>query len=72
MLAARAVVIPQGPYPQAMSDELGKMGIQVREIPPDRVTALKGTSAVALLDGDSGVIRTAERPGVVVFAEGDM
>jgi hypothetical protein len=35
------------------------------------VTAIKGTSAVALLDSDSGVIQTAERPDVVVFADGD-
>ena len=70
-LAARAVVIPQGSYQHAMVEGLGKMGIQVKEIPPDRVTAIKGTSAVALLDSDSGVIQTAERPDVVVFADGD-
>jgi gamma-glutamyltranspeptidase / glutathione hydrolase len=70
-LAPRAVVIPQGSYGHAMLEELGKVGIQVKEIAPDRVTAIKGTSAVAILDGESGLIQTAERPGVVVFADAD-
>ncbi len=70
-LAPRAVVIPQGSYGRAMLEELGMVGIQVKEVPPDRVTALKGTSAVAILDGDSGVIQTTEQPGVVVFADAD-
>jgi hypothetical protein len=47
------------------------MGIPVKETTPDRVTAIKGTSAVAILDSDSGVVQTVERPGVVVFADGD-
>jgi gamma-glutamyltranspeptidase / glutathione hydrolase len=70
-LAPRAVVIPQGSYGHAILEEIGKVGIQVKEIPQDRVTAIKGTSAVALLDGGSGVIQTAERPAVVVFADAD-
>jgi gamma-glutamyltranspeptidase len=70
-LAPRALVIPQGSYGHAMLEELGKVGIQVKEIAPDRVTAIKGTSAVAILDGESGLIQTAERPGVVVFADAD-
>lgn len=70
-LAPRTVDIPQGAYRPEMLQELGKLGIPVREIAPERVTAIKGTSAVALLERDSGIIDTAERPGVVVFADAE-
>ncbi len=61
-LAPRTVDIPQGVYRPEMLQELGKVGSPVRELAPERVTAIKGTSAVALLEGDSGIIETAERP----------
>jgi gamma-glutamyltranspeptidase len=70
-LAPRAVLIPQGAYGHALLGELESMGIPVKETTPDRAAAIKGTSAVAILDSDSGVAQTVERPGVVVFADGD-
>jgi hypothetical protein len=69
--APQTVDIPQGGYPREMLEALGKQGIGVREIPAQRVMEIKGTSAVALLGGASGVIESAERPGVVVFADGE-
>jgi hypothetical protein len=52
-----------------MFDELGKFGVTVKEIGPDQVRSIKGTAAVAALNSGSGVVLTAERPGIVVFLQ---
>jgi hypothetical protein len=68
-LAARPVLVPQGAYGSSMFDELGQFGVTVKEIGPDQVRSIKGTAAVAVLNNGSGVVQTAERPGIVVFAD---
>jgi hypothetical protein len=68
--ASLTVHIPQGAYRREMLEGLSQLRIPVRELSSERVMALKGTSVVALLGGASGVIETAERPGVAVFADG--
>ena len=70
-LSPRTLLAPESAYGQAMVDELGKSGISVKELAADRVRTIKGTAAIAVLDHASGAVKTAERPGVIVFADAD-
>jgi gamma-glutamyltranspeptidase/glutathione hydrolase len=70
-LSARAVVIPQGTYEHSTLEAVAKAGIPLKEIAQDRVTATKGTCAVVILSRGNGLVQTAERPNIIVFADAD-
>ena len=69
-LAPRAAVVPRGAYDPAFIEQLRGLSIPVKEEPVERVMAIRGTSSIGQIDEKSGIARSAEAPGVLVFSEG--
>jgi gamma-glutamyltranspeptidase/glutathione hydrolase len=58
--------MPAGAYGDALVAQLRERGVTVKECTPTEVTALRGTPAVARIEG--GVSQSVEVPGVFNFA----
>jgi hypothetical protein len=70
-LAARPAAVPRGVYDESFLERLRRLSLEIAEVPSSRTLGLRGTSALAVIDGEGRAARTAETPGVFVFAEGD-
>ncbi|HEX5183471.1 MAG TPA: gamma-glutamyltransferase [Allosphingosinicella sp.] len=68
-LAGRVEPMPEGAYPPALVEGLGRLGIAVEPVPAARILLLRGTAALARFDPD-GRVRGAESPGILVFDGG--
>ncbi|HEY4212960.1 MAG TPA: gamma-glutamyltransferase [Steroidobacteraceae bacterium] len=70
-LAPRPLLTPGGAYTPQIVDQLVTSGIAVKSVPVERVRAIRGTAAAAVIDPASGIAHAVEAPNVVVFADAD-
>jgi gamma-glutamyltranspeptidase/glutathione hydrolase len=60
--------VPLNAYDPDFLARLRALGVNVQERSAQQVTTMKGTAAVVAIDGQGGVMRSAEVPGMVSFA----
>ena len=60
--------IPEGAYDPEFLQRLSESGVRVEEKSKQEVNAIKGTAVLGTIDQQSGVLRSAETPGVFGFA----
>ena len=65
--ALRQEIVPAGRYPAELLAEIGRTGLELREVAAQRAEALRGTAVIGVI-GRDGKASSVEARGVMGFA----